>query len=266
MVTQLSQPKSETKSAIAISWEALPENFQLEDDPVESTCQPLLAGALRECFEAKKLIQPQMLIASNFALCATINGQLVLKAPDWVYVSRTNEIKKERKSYTPNLEGEIPTVVMEFLSNTETQPNVQGEEYSSKPTYPPGKWFFYEQVLKVPIYVIFEPDSGLLEFYRLLEERYRLELPDENGRHWIEGIGLFLGPWQGEKEGRTGYWLRWWDSDGNILPWAVEQADFEHERAEQEHQRAEQERLEKERLITYLQSQGIDPNNLPPLT
>jgi hypothetical protein len=35
------------------------------------------------------------------------------------------------------------------------------------------------------------------------------------------------------------------------------------EKIEQERQRAEQEREEKERLIAYLRSQGIDPNNLP---
>ncbi|MFM6536010.1 MAG: hypothetical protein ACKPH9_22655, partial [Dolichospermum sp.] len=58
------------------------------------------------------------------------------------------------------------------------------------------------------------------------------------------------------KEGRTGYWLRWWDQTGNLLPWALELI-------QQERQRAEKERQEKERLIAYLRSQGIDPYNLP---
>jgi hypothetical protein len=68
-------------------------------------------------------------------------------------------------------------------------------------------------------------------------------------------MSLFLGTWQGTKEARTGYWLRWWDESGNLLPWAIE-------RVEQEHQRAEIERQQKEKLIAYLQSQGIDPNTL----
>ncbi|MFM6814033.1 MAG: hypothetical protein ACKPJ4_19165, partial [Dolichospermum sp.] len=72
---------------------------------------------------------------------------------------------------------------------------------------------------------------------------------DENGRHWIESMELFLGTWQGTKEGRTGYWLRWWDQTGNLLPWALELI--------------QQERQEKERLIAYLRSQGVDPYNLP---
>jgi hypothetical protein len=56
---------------------------------------------------------------------------------------------------------------------------------------------------------------------------------------------LFVGVWQGEKEGRSGYWLRWWDRDGNILPWAVEQIA--------------QERQKVERLTEKLRSFGIDP-------
>ncbi|WYL92856.1 MAG: Uma2 family endonuclease [Gloeotrichia echinulata IR180] len=277
MATQLSEAKSSNQ--LVITWEALPKDFQLEDEPVDNTGQPILAGALRESLEISGLIEPQMLIASNFGLCATVNGQLIIKAPDWVYVSAVKEILSDRKSYTPILEGEIPTVVMEFLSETD------GGEYSVKRIYPPGKWFFYEQILQIPIYVIFEPDGGLLEYYQLKNGRYELILPDENGRHWVDSLGLFLGTWQGTKEARTGYWLRWWDKSGNLLLWAVEQIEQERQRAEQERQRAEQERQraeqeseraeqeseraeqesqQKERLMAYLRSTGIDPNNLPP--
>ncbi|WP_414527695.1 Uma2 family endonuclease [Nodularia chucula] len=263
MATQLDKTKE--LHNLVISWEALPDDFQLEDEPVENTGQPILAGALRESLEISGFIQPQMLIASNFGLCATVNGQLILKAPDWLYISSVNEVVgelpaaalRDRKSYTPNLQGDVPAVVMEFLSDTD------GEEYSVKRTYPPGKWFFYEQILQVPVYVIFDPNGGLLEFYQLENGRYELKQPDENGRHWIAAMNLFLGTWQGIKEARTGYWLRWWDEEGNLLPWAVERVEKERQRAEKERQRAEQERQEKERLMAYLRSQGIDPDNLP---
>jgi Uma2 family endonuclease len=262
MTTQLEQTKSLQP---VVTWEALPNDFQLEDEPVENTGQPLIAGALRESLEISGFIQPQMLIASNFGLCATVNGQFVVKAPDWVYVPRVNQelsdcaprTLRDHKSYTPNLDGDVPQVVMEFLSDTD------GQEYSVKRTYPPGKWFFYEQILQVPVYVIFDPSDGLLEFYQLQNGRYELQQPDENGRYWIDAMQLYLGTWQGTKEARTGYWLRWWHQTGNLLPWAVELIDSERQRAEQEHQRAEQERQQKERLIAFLQSQGIDPNNLP---
>ena len=257
MATQIGEGKSLTE--LVISWEALPENFQLEDEPVENTSQPILAGALRESLEPAGFIQPEMLIASNFALCATLNGQFIAKASDWVYVPTVNQTSgqiKECKSYTPNLEGDIPAIVMEFISDSD------GGEYSVKRTYPPGKWFFYEQILKVPIYVIFDFNGGLLEFYQLENGRYELQQPNSDGLHWIDSMNLFLGTWQGTKEARTGYWLRWWDAPGNLLPWAVERVEQERDRAEQEHQRAEQERQQKEKLIAYLQSQGIDPNTL----
>ncbi len=289
MVAAVEQPIPKTVPAKAatpfvIKWEKLPEDFQLDDSPVDNTGQPLLAGALREALELFGFIQPQMLMASNFGLCATLNDELVIKAPDWVYIPSIlpAETKGERRSYTPNLEGENAAVVMEFLSDND------GGEYSVKRTYPPGRWFFYERILQVPTYIIFEPEGGLLEVYRLQEGRYELELPDAEGRHWMAEMGLFLGTWRGEKEGRSGYWLRWWDAEGNLLLWGVERieqeqqrAEQEHQRAEQEHQRAEQEqqraeqerqraeqeqqRAEQERqradrLADYLRSQGIDPN------
>jgi Uma2 family endonuclease len=241
MVAQVGEASLST--ALVITWEALPDDFQLEDDPVDNTGQPLLASALSESLEISGFIQPQMLIASNFGLCATLNGQFVAKAPDWLYIPSVLQVVPDRKSYTPNLEGDVPAVVMEFLSDTE------GGEYSFKRTYPPGKWFFYEQILQVPIYIIFDPNGGLVEFHQLENGRYELKQPDENGRNWIASMNLFLGTWQGTKQGRTGYWLRWWDEAGNLLPWAVESL--------------EQERQKKERLIAYLQSQGIDPDNLP---
>ncbi|MGV0105817.1 hypothetical protein NSTCB13_04578 [Nostoc sp. DSM 114160] len=80
---------------------------------------------------------------------------------------------------------------MEFVSDT------QETEYSIKATYPPGKWFFYERILKVPNYIIFEPDSGSFEMYRLQNtEQYILQEPDENQRYWIAEMNLYLGVWQ----------------------------------------------------------------------
>lgn len=244
-------PATPPAAVLTITWEKLPDDFRLEEKPVEHTGQPLLAGALRESLELSGFIQPPMLIASNFGLCATVNGELVIKAPDWVYVPQVVDASagKDRKSYTPYLEGAVPGVVMEFLSDED------GEEYSVKRSFPPGKWFFYEQILKIPTYVVFEPESGLLEVYRLQSQRYELELPDSEGRHWFAEMGLFLGTWRGEKEGRTGYWLRWWDANETLLPWGLEQVVQERQLAEQERQRAD-------RLAEYLRAQGVDPNSL----
>jgi hypothetical protein len=107
---------------------------------------------------------------------------------------------------------------MEFLSDDE------GRDYAKKSTPPYGKWFFYERILKVPLYAIFNPKEGALEVYHLKSNHYQHQKPDKNERYWIEALDLFLGVWYGSKpdSNRTGYWLRWWDTDGNLLLWGFE--------------------------------------------
>ena len=248
---------------LKITWEKLPADFILDEEPVENIDQPLLAAALREILEIAGFILAGILIAPNMAICATLNDKLVIKAPDWFYTRNVQPFPNQeiRRSYTPNLEGEIPAIVMEFLS---ASPN---DEYSIKPSYPPGKWFFYEQVLRVPIYAIFEPAAGVLEVYQLnSSERYQAQQADVNGRYWVAGVGLFLGVWQGTKAERTGYWLRWWDESGQMLLWGVEMVEREREEiafVQQEiaivQQQAEQERERSQKLAAQLRAAGIEP-------
>ena len=235
-------------ASYTITWEKLPNDFPLPDEPVDNIDQPLLAAALSESLEQAGRLQEDMLIGTNYGVCATLDGKLVVKAPDWMYVPHIAVSRVEvRRSYTPQLQGDVPSVVMEFLSETE------GSEYSIKPTYPPGKWFFYEQVLQVRHYAIFEPQEGVLEVYQLDNlGRYDLQQPNPNNHYQIEAVGLFLGVWQGTKGNRTGYWLRWWDESGQILPWGVESLEQERQRVEQERQRAET-------LAAQLRAAGIEP-------
>ncbi len=87
--------------------------------------------------------------------------------------------------------------------------------------------------------MIFEPDSGELEVYQLDDDqRYQLSNPDSNKRYWIAEMKLSLGVWQGTRENRTGYWLRWWDENEKLLLWGSERA---------------------ERLAAELRTAGIEP-------
>ena len=224
-----------------ITWEKLPDDFVLDDEPVDDINHPSLAAALTESLEIYGKLQAFALTTTNYGICATVNQKMVVKAPDWGYIPNIRVGREEvKRSYTPQLQGNIPAIVMEFLSDTE------GSEYSNKPTYPPGKWFFYERVLQVPNYVIFEPDTGDLEIYQLDGSgRYQLQDPDTNNRYPIAQIGLFLGRWQGTRENRTGYWLRWWDENGQLLLWGVEKSQQLAEKAE--------------RLAAQLRAAGIEP-------
>lgn len=246
----------------AITWEILPDDFVLPNDPVDNINQPTLAAALTESLQLAEKLPDTALTPTNYGICATINGKIAVKAPDWAYIPRISVDRSQViRSYTPQLQGDIPTLVLEFLSDTE------GGEYSVKETYPPGKFFFYEQILQVPNYGIFEPKTNTLEMYRFGEtKRYRLESANEQGRFWIPEMQLFLGAWQGQRQNRDGYWLRWWDEEGKLLLWGSERVEQERQRveqerqrAEQERQRAEQERQRAERLAAQLRAAGIEP-------
>jgi hypothetical protein len=222
---------------------------------VDNINQPALAAALTESLQLADKIPANALTSTNYGICATLNGKIVIKAPDWAYVAKIKVDREEIiRSYTPQLQGDIPVVVMEFISDTD------GTEYSIKPSYPPGKWFFYERILKVPNYAIFEPHSGTIEMYCLDSTgQYILQEPNENQRYWIGEMNLYLGVWQGIRENRPGNWLRWWDQDEQLLLWGAELVEQERQRAEQERQRAEQERQRAERLAAQLRAAGIEP-------
>ena len=238
-------------SALKIRWEKLPDDFVLPDDPVANIAQPALAAALTDALTTAGQLAADALITTNYGICATVNGQVVVKAPDWAFVPHITVARAEvHRSYTPQLQGDLPLIVMEFLSDEE------GNEYSTKPTYPPCKWFFYEQVLQVPYYALFGLESNTLEFYRRgADQRYDLAEPNAAGCYWIPEMSLALGRWSGQRENRDGVWLRWWDAAGHLLPWAQEQAAAERQRADTEQQRAD-------RLAARLRELGVDPAGL----
>jgi Uma2 family endonuclease len=244
MVTQL--PTTHPK--LEITWEPLPANFVLTDDPVDNIQQPLLAAALTDALDANHRLTPEMLIASNFGLVATVNQKTIVKAPDWLYVPKVDPLAAGiiRRSYTPYTEGDPVAIVMEFLSDED------GNEYSSRPTYPYGKQYVYEQILQVPTYAIFDPSTLLLEVRCLQAGCYVLQPANEQRRYWIPELQLFLGTWYGLRVGVMTHWLRWWDRDGKLLLWSSEKAEQEAARAEQEVARAEAAEAEVARLRALL--------------
>ncbi len=241
---------------LKISWEKLPKTFTLDEYPLQDVDQPLIAAALRESLEIAGLMLEGTLVAAHLAICVNFNDQLVIKTPDLFYANNVQPLpdREIRRSYTPNLEGDIPAVVMEFVPDN--PPRYQ-DEYSAKQSYIPGKWHFYEQILKAPIYVHFQPAIGALMVHHLelrleLPPRYRKQQPDANNRYWIAGVGLFLGVWEGTKAERTGYWLRWWDESGEMLLWGAEMIEKERQEIAIFQQRGD-------RLAAQLKAAGIEP-------
>ncbi|MGF1601444.1 MAG: Uma2 family endonuclease [Thermosynechococcaceae cyanobacterium] len=240
MVLQIKPPQTTPK----VTWEALPADTSLPDDPVENIQQPALAAALTDALGAADFIQPQMLVGTNFGLVANVNKKVVVKAPDWFYIPQVHPVAADeiRRSYTPHLQGDPVAVVMEFLSETE------GGELSIRSTPPYGKLYFYEHILQVPTYVTYDPYEPSLEVRCWQDGKYHLQGANEEGRWWIPELQLFLGTWSGPRLGQTINWLRWWDTDGNLLLWSSEQTVQEREKAE--------------KLAAKLRELGVDPNSI----
>jgi Putative restriction endonuclease len=271
---KIREPKTTTEQPIAqigsllltppmITWEKLPDDFILPDDPVDNIQQPSIAAMITEALLLAGLIGENALTCTDYGIIATVNGKTIAKAPDWAYIANiTVPIEEVNKSYTPHLQGDVPTIVLEFLSDTD------GTEFSTQPDNPMGKWYYYEQILKVPYYGIFEPNSGDFQVYVLGESGSYDRLPiDESGRYWIEPMQLSIAAWKGFRQNRMSWWLRWWDANGTILPWGTEKieaerqrADEERQRADEERQRADEERQRADRLAQRLRDLGLDPD------
>ncbi len=103
-----------------ITWEKLPEDFVLDNELLNDINQPLLAAALTESLEIAGKLPDNSLTSTNYGICATVNQKMVVKAPDWAYIPKITVSRQEiKRSYTPQLQGDIPVIIMEFLSDNE---------------------------------------------------------------------------------------------------------------------------------------------------
>jgi hypothetical protein len=100
-----------------------------------------------------------------------------------------------------------------------------------------------------------------MRYFRLVEGRYE-EQRIETGRIWIPELKIGLGLWSGSYRHRVRHnWLRWYDGQGE---WLLTETEIERSEKERERSEKERERSERLKLVNYLRSIGIDPDNLPP--
>jgi Uma2 family endonuclease len=197
------------------------------------------------------------------------------KRADWfaaVGVSHLYRDGEMRQSYVVWDEGIAPYIVAEFLS-----PGTKNEDLGNVLAVegkPPPKWKVYEEILKIPYYLIFDEKDkeSKLQVYQLVNGKY-MEQPVTNKRMWIPELKIGVGVWHGNYRGATRNWLRWYDASGEWLPTPVERERREKERerrekeqaelrAEQERREKERERREKEKLAAKLRELGIDPTTI----
>ena len=176
-------------------------------------------------------------------------------APDWFYVGNVPpDIDGEiRRSYVLWREFISPLIALEFASGNGKQEldRTPLSRCSLEPGRRPGKFWVYEQVIKIPYYGIYMISSGRLEMFNLVSGSYQKMTPNARGHYPIERLGVELGLWQGRYQNQTQLWLRWWDEEGNLLLTGWEQTQLERLRADREQRRAEQ-------FLSLLIEHGID--------
>ncbi len=272
--------------------ETLPTMYDLPSENAEEPGLPdefhgLQPQLLSYTFRPSNYSAAQIFSGADMNLYYDARHPLWYKRPDWfgvVGVSRLYDEVDMRLSYVVWQEGINPFVVVELLSPGTEKEDLRENDGRELPAAsdnlagnghinpepregkPARKWDVYEQILRVPYYVVFSRYTNIMRAFKLDGARYEeLELSDS--RLWMPEIDLGLGLWQGDYLGVDRLWLRWYDSEGNWIPTPEERAQQAQELAQQEGERADQERQRAEIAETRLQSfierlreSGIDPD------
>lgn len=184
---------------------------------------------------------------SDLNLYYDVRHPLWHKRPDWFLVLDVPRLYEEtdlRSSFVVWQEGVNPFVVVELLSpgtekedlgdygksepeeETTSSTAIASGRVTSTPEQSngqtskdvPRKWEVYERILRVPYYAVFSRYTNRLRGFKLEGGRYQEQTLDmTNPRFWIPELRVGLGIWQGEFEGVTRDWLRWYDVQGDWI-------------------------------------------------
>ena len=266
----------------------LPTMYDLPSEHPEDSGLPDLfhlwqSRSLEYTFKPSNYPSDRVFVASDLNLYFDVRHTQWYKRPDWfgvVGIDRLYQQQELRKSYVIWQEEVSPFVVVELLS-----PGTENEDLGQTVRgagQPPTKWQVYEQILKVPYYIVFDGATNNLRAFVLAGDRYQ-ELILTDRRVWMPEIELGLGIWQGDFEGLERSWLRWYDVNGRWILTPTEQKELAQQQAEQQRQQkelaqqqaeqqreekeiaqqqAEQQRQRAERLAEILRQMNIDPNEL----
>ncbi len=207
--------------------EVLPTMYDLKSEDPEEPGLPdefhnLQPQLLRETFRPVGYSPDQIFTGTDLNLYYDPRHSQWYKRPDWfavLGVSRLYEERDLRLSYVVWQEGVNPFIVVELLS-----PGTEKEDLGQtlrEVNQPSTKWEVYEQVLRVPYYVVFDRYNDELQVFTLQADRY-ISIELSESRFWIPSLELGLGLWQGRYDGIERLWLRWFDGEGSWLPTIAE--------------------------------------------
>ncbi|MTJ09451.1 Uma2 family endonuclease [Anabaena sp. UHCC 0204] len=255
-------------------WENLPTMYDLPSENPEKSglpdefhfLQPLL---LYLTFQPLNWSPELIFSAADMNLYYDLEHPLWYKRPDWfgvVGVSLLFQGRDLRLSYVTWQEIVNPFVVVELLS-----PGTEDEDLGNTKTTkdkPPTKWEVYENILRIPYYIVFSRYTNELRAFHLVGGHYepmnlianRLPMPE---------LGLSLGLWEGSFRGISKLWLRWFTLEGELISEpteeaisATEEAAAATERAIIAEQEATEAKIKAAKLAQRLRQLGINPDEI----
>lgn len=187
------------------------------------------------------------------------------KRPDWFAVAgvpRLYDGHDLRLSYVVWQEGVNPFVVVELLSpGTEREDLGQTQRGTSDI---PTKWEVYEQILRIPYYILFDRYTNTLQAFHLVGGHYQA-IENADQQIAIPEWQVSLKRWTGDFQGVHRVWLRWYNSEGLILTDTERAVQAEAQAREAELQAREAETQARaaeqraEELAQRLRDLGIEP-------
>ncbi len=156
------------------------------------------------------------------------------RGPDFFVVLGIDGRKPRRYWVSWQEEGRYPDLVIEIA------PKIAHADLDERMK-------LHERVFRAREYFLVDWEKRTLEGYDWTLKGYEPKVPNERGRLWSGVLELWIGAWEGEYEGYTSRWFRFYTPEGELVLTAEEA----------ERQRAERAEAELQRLRARLAEQGI---------
>ncbi|MCZ7571740.1 MAG: Uma2 family endonuclease [Ardenticatenaceae bacterium] len=132
------------------------------------------------------------------------------RGPDFFVVKDVDGTRDREAWVVWEEQGRYPNVIVELMSPSTAEIDLNFKKR------------LYEQTFRTPDSFYYDPGDARLIGWQLLAGRYVDLKPNERGWLWSEEMQLWLGTWEGEFQGNTTTWLRFYTPDGELVPTAAE--------------------------------------------
>ncbi|MGB7440349.1 MAG: Uma2 family endonuclease [Coleofasciculaceae cyanobacterium] len=211
-----------------------PGDLESDEPPLETDLHRLQITLLIQCLELLWSDRQDFYASGNITIYYSPQQRKSeqFRGPDFFVVLNTE--RKPRKSWAVWEEGgKYPNIIVEILSSktAKTDRGLKKE--------------IYQDIFRTPDYFWFDPYSLEFKGFHLIDGCYQELEPNAEGKLWSQQLELYLGVHESK--------LRWFTTEGELVPTPQEVAEQERQRAEQtQQQMAEMESL----LARYRQQFG----------